>query len=344
MKITITRSLRSLFAFLCILAAISICVYWVYKYRLDEDLSVITYRKFYERENDVYPTVSLCFNNPFLAKRLAESGINESVYLSFLTGEYFSEEMLEINYENVTINISNYVKGYMIYFNNGTRIQVDSEKNIDKIRTLTYVSYNGIHGSTGGFFKCFALDIPLVRDLLIFRILISNNIFSNSIRPPYDTFRAIHHLPQQFFLSGANQQWIWPYRAANESYKMRFNVGSSTIMIKRNKKNSRCIESYENYDDWVLKLYKNEAKCNIPYQKQDNLLPMCTSKERKKRALLSYDIVDRQHMDRPCRTMEGIDVKHLESPMATPKGEHVGHFWFSVMFQQRTLTEIEQKR
>ena len=181
-------------------------------------------------------------------------------------------------------------------------------------------------------------------DLLIFRILISNNIFSNSIRPPYDTFRAIHHLPQQFFLSGANQQWIWPYRAANESYKMRFNVGSSTIMIKRNKKNSRCIESYENYDDWVLKLYKNEAKCNIPYQKQDNLLPMCTSKERKKRALLSYDIVDRQHMDRPCRTMEGIDVKHLESPMATPKGEHVGHFWFSVMFQQRTLTEIEQKR
>ena len=95
MKITIKRSLRYLFSVLCVLAAISICVYWVYKYRLDEDLSVITYQKFYERENDVYPTVSLCFNNPFMAKRLAESGVNESAYLSFLTGEYFSDEMFE---------------------------------------------------------------------------------------------------------------------------------------------------------------------------------------------------------------------------------------------------------
>ena len=108
--------------------------------------------------------------------------------------------------------------------------------------------------------------------------------------------------------------------------------------------NSRCIDSYEKYDDWALKLYRNEAKCNIPYQKEDNLLPICNTKERKKRALLSYDIVERQHMEMPCRTMEGINVKHLESTMATPKGEDVGQFWFSVMFQQRTFTEIEQKR
>ena len=344
MKIAIKRSLRHLFAFLCVLAAISICVYWVYKYRLDEDLSVITYRKFYEREYDDYPTVSLCFNNPFLTKRLAETGVNESAYLNFLTGQYFSEEMLKVNYENVTINISNYFKGYMIYYTNGTRIQVDSEKNIDKIESLTLVSYNGIHGYIGGFFKCFALGIPKVQDLLIFRILISNNIFSNGIRPTYATFRAIYHPPREFLLSGANQHWIWPYRAANESYKMRFIIGSNTIMIKRNKKNHRCTDSYENYDDLVLERYKNDAKCNIPYQKPDNLLPMCNNTERKKRALLSSDIVERQHMEMPCKTMEGIDVKHFESPMATPKGEHVGHFWFSVMFQQRTFTEIEQKR
>ena len=118
MKITIKRSLRYLFSVLCVLAAISICVYWVYKYRLDEDLSVITYQKFYERENDVYPTVSLCFNNPFLAQSLADIRVNESAYLGFLTGQYFSEEMLEIKYENVTIDISNYVQGYMMYFLN----------------------------------------------------------------------------------------------------------------------------------------------------------------------------------------------------------------------------------
>ena len=344
MKLTIQRSLRYFFALCCVFTTILICVYWVYKYRLDEDLSVITYRKFYEREHDVYPTVSLCFNNPFLTQHLADSGVNESSYLGFLTGEYFSEEMLKINYENVTIDISNYVEGYMIYFSNGSHIQVDSEKNIDKIKSLTYISYNGIHGMRGGFFKCFALNIPKVRDLLTFRILISNKIFPSGIRPTYATFRAVYHLPAQFFLSYINQQWIWPYRAANDSYKMRFIMGSNTLLIKRNKKNRRCIDSYENYDNWVLEVYKNEAKCNIPYEKADDQLPMCNGNERKKRASLSYDVVERKHLNKPCKTMEVMDMKHLESTMATPKGENFGHFWFSVMFQQRTFTEIEQKR
>ena len=97
MEITIKQSFRFTFALVCALAAVSICVYWIYKYRLDEDLSVITYRKFYEREHDVYPTVSLCFNNPFLRQHLTDSGVNESSYLGFLTGEYFSEEMLKIS-------------------------------------------------------------------------------------------------------------------------------------------------------------------------------------------------------------------------------------------------------
>ena len=84
MEITIKCSLRYMFSLCCVLAAISICVYWVYKYRLDEDVSVITYQKFYEKGTDVYPTVSLCFNNPFLVQKLADSGVNESAYLGFL--------------------------------------------------------------------------------------------------------------------------------------------------------------------------------------------------------------------------------------------------------------------
>ena len=87
MKITIKQSFRFIFVLLCAFAAISICVYWIYKYRLDEDLSVITYREFYEREDDVYPTVSICLVNPFLKRRLAENGVNESLYFKFLKGE-----------------------------------------------------------------------------------------------------------------------------------------------------------------------------------------------------------------------------------------------------------------
>ena len=124
MKITIKQSFRFIFVLLCALAAISICVYWVYKYRLDEDLSVITYREFYEREDDVHPTVSLCLRAPFLSERLAEYGVNKSSYSDFLKGKYFSNQMLGINYENVTIDISDYIKGYMNTYRNGASIIV----------------------------------------------------------------------------------------------------------------------------------------------------------------------------------------------------------------------------
>ena len=102
--------------------------------------------------------------------------------------------------------------------------------------------------------------------------------------------------------------------------------------------------SYENYDNWVLKVYKNVAKCNIPYEKADKQLPMCNGNERKKRASLSYDVVERKHLNIPCKTMEGIDMKHLESTMATPKGENFGHFWFSILSILHTFPLFTSKR
>ena len=346
-KINIQRGLRYMFVLLCVLSAISICAYWIYKFQLDEDLSVITYREFYEKPDDAHPTISLCLETPFLPQRLAEYGVNESVYADFLTGGYFSEEMLGINYENVTIDVLDYIEEYKIYFKNGSVIKSDFGLSIKHITKLVYVSYAGIYGYSSmdtAFFKCFALDIPRYRDLLVFRILISNNIFRNGERPTYGELRAVYHMPQQFMLSGVNQKWIWPKRAVNENYKMRFIIGGNTIMRKRNKSKSRCIESCDDYDDWVLQHHKNEAQCNIPYGKQNEQFPTCNTSETMKRGLVQGTIVERKNLVRPCKTIEGIQVEHLESTMGTSNGKQVGKFWFSVNFQQSTFTEIEQKR
>ena len=347
MKMNIQQGLRHMFVCLCVLSTLSICAYWIYEFWLDEDLSVITYREFYKKPDDAHPTISLCLETPFLPQRLAEYGVNESVYADFLTGGYFSKEMLRINYENVTIDVLDYIDEYKIYLNNGTVIKSDSGLSIESITKLVYVSYSGIYGYSyhaAAFFKCFALDIPRFRDLLMFRILISNNIFRNGERPTYRSLRAVYHMPQQFMLSGVNQKWIWPKRAVNESYKMRFIIGGNTIMRKRNKRESRCIESCDNYDDWVMQHHKNEAQCNIPYGKQDKQFPLCNTSETMKRGLVQGGIVERKNLARPCKTMKGLQVEHLESTMGAPNGKQVGKFWFSVNFQQSTFTEIEQKR
>ena len=59
--------------------------------------------------------------------RLAEHGTDEVEYLSFLSGNYYDQKMLSIDYNMVTTNITNYVKGYEIYFNNFTRMSFNSK-------------------------------------------------------------------------------------------------------------------------------------------------------------------------------------------------------------------------
>ena len=196
-----------IFAFLCVFATFLMCLYWGYKFSLDEDLSAITYRKFYERETDDYPTASFCLQDPFLRTRLDHYGINNSLYLQYLKGDYMSEEMLKINYTHVTIDISDHIKGYRVYFRNGSIIRFDSGLNMKEKQALFNTSFNGFNGIYLIFWKCFALNIPRVQDVMVFRILLSNSIFPNGYRPTYFGFKVVYHLSQQFILAGESKKW-----------------------------------------------------------------------------------------------------------------------------------------
>ena len=127
MQINVRPIVSYTFTFLCVSTTFSMVVYWAYKFNLDENISVITYRKFYERENDVYPTISMCLINPFLKQRLADYKVNQSSYLEYFKGEHFSEDMLKVNYKNVTIDIADSIKGYEMLFRNGTDFEAKFE-------------------------------------------------------------------------------------------------------------------------------------------------------------------------------------------------------------------------
>ena len=145
-------------------------------------------------------------------------------------------------------------------------------------------------------------------------------------------------------LAGLNQKKIWPYRAANENYKVWFSIGGNTIMRKRNKRQNQCIESSVKYDDWVIQVYKDEVKCNVPYLKENKIFPMCDSKILMKQGLLKDWIVEKKNFDTPCKTMTGINVETVEKHDANLEGDHIGNFKFYVTFQQPTFIEIEQIR
>lgn len=341
----IRRFFRHIFAVVCIFITFCMCGYWVIKFNHDDDHTVVEYREFYHGEDDIHPTISLCLKNPFLNEALARYGIDETSYLAFLMGEYYDEKMLEIDYNLVTIDLVNFIKGYRIYYQNETFEKHQSGLSLTKKQNLVSVSFNGIVGTERFFYKCFALQVPHRKNLLTFRILLSNDIFPNGIRPTKYGLRTYVHLPNQFLLSSYTGKWIWPHRYANESYKMRFLQYGIDIVTKRNKKDDSCYEGWTEYDEWLVDKHKNETKCNNPYQKQNNDLPLCNTQELMKQALFHKSRVERKNDEKPCKTMESVRQTFIESTVDGENGESGfkhGEFWFSIKFPQNRFKKINQ--
>ena len=328
------------FGIICLGTTLSMCGYWCYKFYLNEDSTVVSYRRFYDTDDDIFPTISFCLQNPFLEASLAKHGVNKSSYLQFLQGKYYSEEMLDISYDNVTVDISNFIKGYRIHFRNGTFSKFQSGLTHEKKKMLASTSFNGITGYYERFYKCFALEIPKIKDLQKFRILFSNEIFPGGKRPTTYGLKTYVHLPKQFLLSSYTARWTWPSRSSNESYKMRFLLQGIDVVTKRRKKDDTCNEFWKTYDDWIIQQHKKKIKCNNPYQVNEKNLPPCNGQELMSGALLSPFIVDRYKYEKPCKTMETVRIKFIESAMHDKKGE----FWFSIQFPQNRFKQIIQTR
>ena len=343
--------LSYLFTLLCILTTGGLCVYWCYAYSLNDDLSVVKYKEFHETNDDVYPTMSFCLRNPFSKEALERFEINKTSYTEFLTGKIFDPMFLNISYDIVTLNLADFIKGYRIYYKNSTYTHVDSGLSIKDRKKLVIPSFSGVLGSSDpGFFKCFALNIPKIKELNAFRILLSNNIFPDGARPASYDLRTMVHLPKQLLLSSQTEKWIWSYRSKNESYISRCRIHAVEMVRKRDKKEQRCNSHWKDFDDWIAKLHINENKCRNVYQlavDSEKQYPICDSQEKILRSTFHGSFVERKKYEIPCKTMERVNFEWVESDIETdddPKMDKVGHFWLSISWHMRTFKEFTHTR
>ena len=131
------------FTLFCALLTVSFVVYWCYQFTLNEDLSVVQYKEFQEKDDKIFPTVSLCLGNPFLKEKLDDYDVDETTYLAFLEGSTYSNKMLNINFSHVTIDIKDYIKGYNLRFKNDTSIVFGAGLTLQQKEMLTFPSFIG---------------------------------------------------------------------------------------------------------------------------------------------------------------------------------------------------------
>ena len=147
-------SLLTIFKLSCLVTTIFMIGYWVYKFGIkDEDVSLVDYKLVVKTKHNELPMISLCIQNPFLIDELKKINprVNESIYSAYLKGEFVDNQLTSIDYDNVTINVFDYVSSSYILWRNGSSSMNDT-KAFSK-----HVTFAGFYNSSS--LKCFGMKI-----------------------------------------------------------------------------------------------------------------------------------------------------------------------------------------
>jgi hypothetical protein len=295
---------------ICILVAIVLTCLCVHKYCLDDDLAEINFQTFNEKEHAVYPSITLCFMGPniFLPNKLKRfgKGINETNYSNFLQGLIWNETMRDIDFDEVTINIHDYLEGVIIssagdnarhcspnfqkilkHFSvpgciNGTTHHEDFPSNTFNF----HVSYRDFHT------KCFSMDVPFKEGTKLnrLRLFIRSQIFPQTINEQYmfeKNFGVFLHYPGQLFRSPIRKLYK---HIQNESLLkvMKFKMQNIEVLIRRNKASQKCNELWKKDDNRILDKIVRAIKCEPTHWKLDssdilknrNNVTICSNKKK----------------------------------------------------------------
>ena len=333
-----SRRLLLFFQLVCWIATIILVSYWIYVYTLDEDLCIVDYKKYFESDSDEFPVLSICLKNPISEEklRLQNPEITVQSYIDFLHGEVFDEELAKINYDNVTIDVSNYVDGSLWEFKNGT---IDISTKRQALRS----TYAFVH-QRGGLYQCYELQMPKEKDLQFIGFYINSNALPLRNRSQnYEMYTYLHY-PNHLFASERNIKYTWPILDSNEGYLSRYIIKSVEIIKRRNKRRRPCIE-WEDYDDSIVSNHIRKVGCRASYQKAVDGIPLCSTKRSMRNASSLKIQNDHDKMLlHPCKYMGKILYDFEETDMSRTKYYKKGHVEIGIFLFDESFKQIIQTR
>ena len=314
---------------LCIVATIATLLWQLSNYINGEDMTVVEYKKFNNKEIDRYPSFGLCLTNGLIERKLNAFGANVQAYGAFLAGMFWNEDMLLIDYNKVSLDFDDFIVSYGVMNNKWDEIPTYVSANVND---STIVKKPGFKEFSLFGVKCFTIDIPFKKDqkLLNAYIVLKTEIFPLGIRPPFgnnplldNMFVVVPHYSKQFYTQVNVGQTKWPVRDINssKSYMMEFNVRNVEIFERRNKYKEPCLEDVPPHDDQIQQWVLDKVGCKPPYWNSISEMALCTKfSEMEAAAQLIFSAVfgDLESANYtktlPCRTLEKVqyDVRDID--------------------------------
>lgn len=320
MKLFTWQSFNYGFKCLCIMITLAIFGSWLARYIRDEDTTVIETATYFETEDDMMPMMSICFKQTFENIDFRSMGykFNAFEYERYLRGFHFDPAMKEVDYENVSTNLADFLISYMVQYQNGTFIW-------DTIENLSWKEPYHVATLHGGNYlvKCFGLEL-IDKNVRFLAMLMRREIFSNLVRPRNRGFNVFFHYPNQILQSYSTIMDQWQRTDnASTSYWMEFNVRRMEAFQHRYKPDRKnCVQEWKIYDQVLLKEHSEYVGCKTPYHPKSLDYPICETKKDMLRANIS--LVERLP---PCREIASIEPEYFDSIASQSSIKMQGKSW-----------------
>ena len=327
-----SKSIRITFwASCCIVATLSTTVWQCLNYCYGEEQTVVEYKRFNDGKENIYPSVGLCWTQAIDEEKLKGYGstFTSTKYGWFLTGHYWDKDMLLVDYENVTLNFDDYIiqYGYDTKKDGGAVILYEMDRGFEEKPGFNDYSFGSV--------RCFTIDIPFEKDLIIKRFYVhfDSSIFGKNGRLPNpfgkaaeeNAFRVALHYRHQLIFKMIFAKENWPIRdeSSPRGYQMLLTVGHAEILVRRNSIQTPCVGGIPDYDQKAIKTAIEKVGCKPPYWPTKSSFPPCSNRKQMSditdtanNAGLSGKLEKSWKNEAPCRSLESIqyDVMDVETP------------------------------
>ena len=345
----------------CVLTTIGLVSWVSYEYSLNEDETQIHINQFHKTAEDIYPSITICIDDPFIERKLKEIHpvLTKGMYKAFLGGKGWSpndvdnEGMINIDYDNVTYQLEDIIDQFDLTLleNDGgdddiawsvknnllIREELVSGNSIKKYNTVSTIDTTSqiLDPHT----KCFTFDMPYIPDIKMWFLLIHVNasiLPSNPIQPEHEEFKIIFSYPNQLLQSRRKNEVIHDRKVSStKCYRLDTYLGSMEVIRRRDKPESRCNKNWQNQDEDDLKNIMNKIGCNPKYWKMPSELPYCSNHTQYKAAI--DELWRMSNSIPPCKSIEKLtQITYEFDQSGHCNGDH-NQLMLRILFNRETM-------
>ena len=129
LNLSLYKFVTNTYRILCLLLTIALVSWCIHEYKLDRDITEILLRKYHHHEDDIHPSITVCYTNPYQDHKFTKYYRNYSsgsastfsaAYQSLINGvakaqlDKYSQMIEAIDYDDVTIGLRDIITQFHI--------------------------------------------------------------------------------------------------------------------------------------------------------------------------------------------------------------------------------------